>query len=55
MGRVKPPMNAFLRPLTLQLRKLEKEGADIRNNTRAFRACITVLAFCMDLKAKEAV
>jgi hypothetical protein len=45
-------MNSFLRPLTQQLRKLETEGADIRDDTHAFHARITVLALCMDLKAK---
>jgi hypothetical protein len=48
-------MNAFLRPLTMQLRKLEREGACIRDDTREFCARITVLSFAMDLRAKEAV
>lgn len=51
VGRVKPPMNAFLRPLAMQLRQLEK-GVRLHDSTREFNARVCALTFTMDLKSK---
>jgi hypothetical protein len=52
VGKGHPPMNAFMRPLALQLKKLEEEGVELHDDVRHFHGRITILGFVLDLKGK---